>query len=77
LLRDNEKAEKQRGEKLEKNIQAIGVGLAAGGIAASSGPDKLLTTPHPFIFSFILSILIAYLAWKITKWALGRERSQR
>ncbi|WP_449420190.1 hypothetical protein [Phormidium nigroviride] len=80
LLRNNEKADNERGEKLEKSIQAIGVGLAAGGIAASSGPEKLLTTlqnhhipvPHPFIFSFSLSIAIAALAWCITRWLLGK-----
>lgn len=80
LLRDREKADNERGEKLEKSIQAIGVGLAAGGIAASSGPEKLLTTlqnyhipvPHPFIFSFSLSIAIAALAWCITRWLLGK-----
>ena len=67
----SELAEKNRGDRLESTIQAIGVGLAAGGIAASSGTDKLFETLqqnhvpaplilwHPFVFSFVLSCAIA------------------
>jgi len=61
----SELAQKNRDDRLESTIQAIGVGLAAGGIAASSGTDKLFETLqqnhvpaplilwHPFVFSFV------------------------
>ncbi len=67
----SELAQKNRDDRLESTIQAIGVGLAAGGIAASSGTDKLFETLrqnhvpaplilwHPFVFSFVLSCAIA------------------
>jgi hypothetical protein len=41
-LRESEQAEKKRSDRLERKIGAIGVGLAAGGIAASSGTDQTL-----------------------------------
>ncbi|PSB46801.1 hypothetical protein C7B67_19765 [filamentous cyanobacterium Phorm 6] len=78
-LRKSEIGEKDRDDRLESKIQAIGVGLAAGGIAASSGTDKLFETVqnhqipvvmhlHPFAFSFLLSCAIALGAASITWW---------
>ena len=81
-LRKSEKGEKDRDDRLESTVQAIGVGLAAGGIAASSGTDELFKTVqnhhipivmhlHPFAFSFVLSCAIALFAagitWCVTK----------
>ncbi len=43
-LRNSEDKEKDRDDRLESTVQAIGVGLAAGGIAASSGTDQVLQT---------------------------------
>jgi hypothetical protein len=78
-LRNSEEEEKDRDDRLESTVQAIGVGLAAGGIAASSGTDKLFETIqnhhvpvvmhlHPFAFSFLLSCAIALFAAGITWW---------
>ncbi|MEG3863023.1 hypothetical protein QT974_28460, partial [Microcoleus sp. herbarium12] len=78
-LRNSEDKEKYRDDRLESTVQAIGVGLAAGGIAASSGTDKLFETVqnhhipvvvhlHPFAFSFLLSCAIALFAAGITWW---------
>ncbi|MEG4228994.1 hypothetical protein QUA35_23125 [Microcoleus sp. N9_B2] len=78
-LRNSEDKEKYRDDRLESTVQAIGVGLAAGGIAASSGTDKLFETVqnhqipilmqwHPFVFSFALSFAIALFAAGITWW---------
>jgi len=75
-LRDSEQAEKKRSDRLERKIGAIGVGLAAGAIAASSGTDKLFETVkghqipvlielHPFAFSFFLSCAIGIIAGAI------------
>ena len=76
----SELAQKNRGDRLESTIQAIGVGLAAGGIAASSGTDKLFETLqqnhvppplilwHPFVFSFVLSCAIALGSAAIVWW---------
>ncbi|MEG4804784.1 hypothetical protein QUB63_29370 [Microcoleus sp. ARI1-B5] len=71
--------EQAKNDRLESKIQAIGVGLAAGGIAASSGTDKVFQTVqdykipvlmhlHPFAFSFLLSCAIALGAAGITWW---------
>ncbi len=78
-LRNSEIGEKNRDDRLESKVQAIGVGLAAGGIAASSGTDKVFQTVqnhqipilmqwHPFLFSFALSFAIALFAAGITWW---------
>jgi hypothetical protein len=78
-LRNSEIAGKNRDDRLESKVQAIGVGLAAGGIAASSGTDKVFQTVqnhqipvlmqwHPFAFSFLLSCAIALFAAGITWW---------
>ncbi|MBD1828945.1 hypothetical protein NDI47_07035 [Microcoleus vaginatus GB1-A2] len=85
-LRKSEQAEKKRDARLESTIQAIGVGLATGGIAASSGTDKLFetlknhpaTAPvtavlHPFIFSFFLSCAIGIFAGAIV-WCWTRRK---
>ena len=85
-LRKSELAEKNRGDRLESTIQAIGVGLAAGGIAASSGTDKVFETVqnykipvlmqwHPFLFSFALSFAIALFAAGITWWLTKPKNS--
>ena len=85
-LRKSELAEKNRGDRLESTIQAIGVGLAAGGIAASSGTDKVFETVqnykipvlmqwHPFLFSFALSFAIALFAAGITWWRTKPKNS--
>ncbi|WP_377480989.1 MAG: hypothetical protein P2A85_13760 [Microcoleus anatoxicus] len=78
-LRNSEDKEKDRDDRLQSTVQAIGVGLAAGGIAASSGTDKVFETVqnykipilmqlHPFLFSFALSFAIALFAASITWW---------
>jgi hypothetical protein len=85
-LRKSEEKEKYRDDRLESTVQAIGVGLAAGGIAASSGTDKVLQTIqnhqipvlmqwHPFIFSFALSFAIALIAAGITWWRTKPKNS--
>ncbi|MEG3974494.1 hypothetical protein QT970_07705, partial [Microcoleus sp. herbarium8] len=85
-LRKSELGEKNRDDRLESTVQAIGVGLAAGGIAASSGTDKLFDTVqnhqipilmqlHPFVFSFALSFAIALFAASITWWRTKPKNS--
>ncbi|MCC3574795.1 MAG: hypothetical protein JGK30_23955 [Microcoleus sp. PH2017_40_RAT_O_B] len=84
-LRNSEDKEKYRDDRLQSTVQAIGVGLAAGGIAASSGTDKLFETVqnhhipvvmhlHPFAFSFLLSCAIALVATSIT-WCLTKPKN--
>ena len=85
-LRNSEEKEKYRDDRLQSTVQAIGVGLAAGGIAASSGTDKVFQTVqdhqipilmqwHPFLFSFALSFAIALFAAGITWWRTKPKNS--
>ena len=85
-LRNSEDKEKNRDDRLQSTVQAIGVGLAAGGIAASSGTDKVFQTVqnhqipvlmqwHPFAFSFLLSCAIALFAAGITWWRTKPKNS--
>ena len=85
-LRKSEDKEKYRDDRLQSTVQAIGVGLAAGGIAASSGTDKVFQTVqnykipllmqlHPFVFSFLLSCAIALFAASITWWRTKPKNS--
>ncbi len=85
-LRKSEIGEKNRDDRLESTVQSIGVGLAAGGIAASSGTDKVFQTVqnykipvlmqlHPFAFSFLLSCAIALFAAGITWWRTKPKNS--
>ncbi|WP_293127426.1 hypothetical protein [Microcoleus sp. bin38.metabat.b11b12b14.051] len=87
-LRKSELGEKDRDDRLESTVQAIGVGLAAGGIAASSGTDKLFETVqnhhvpivmhlHPFAFSFFLSCAIAAIAASITWWRTKPKKNDQ
>ena len=88
-LRNSEQQEKNRDDHLESTIQAIGVGLATGGIAAGSGTDKLFDTLksnpanapvtsvlHPFLFSFLLSCAIGIFAGAIV-WCWTRRRRKK
>lgn len=75
----------QANKDLQNEIQAIGVGIAAGTIVASS--SELMVVPwkanlsaerdsyfHPFLLSILLSTFVAVSAWWITKqW---QQRSQ-
>ncbi|WP_199246553.1 hypothetical protein [[Phormidium] sp. ETS-05] len=67
----------QAGEEkeLEKEIEALGVGIAVGAIVASSSglitdPWRWPTAsdrswyPHPFLGSIVLSLLVAWLSWR-------------
>ncbi|NJL68637.1 MAG: hypothetical protein HC849_23120 [Oscillatoriales cyanobacterium RU_3_3] len=76
---ETEQAEIDR--RLERTIQIVGTGLAAGGIVVSSNPYSLiekkltfqltgnLNTVHPFIFSILISLCAALLAGFLT-WLL-------
>ncbi|NEO99023.1 MAG: hypothetical protein F6K58_10155 [Symploca sp. SIO2E9] len=73
--------ERQRQEtekKIQNDIEAIGVGIAAGAFVASSsglitqkwslpGSPKSSPYPHPFLISLILSSLVAIIAWGIIR----------
>jgi len=70
-----ERKSQEKEKNLEKEIQALGVGIAVGAIVASS--SGLITQqwrwptasdrswyPHPFLGSIILSLLVAWLSWR-------------
>lgn len=68
----------QAEKKLQQEIEAIGVGIAAGAFVASSSglmtqpwelPNSPKSTgyPHPFLISLFLSSIIALIAWRLMK----------
>ena len=76
----------QRNEALEDQIQAVGVGIAAGAIVASTSGlitqpwslpsrDRPLLPPHPFILALIASVVCACGAWWIAQKVIKRRRS--
>lgn len=65
-------------KKIQNDIEAIGIGIAAGAFVASSsglitekwslpGSPKSSSYPHPFLISLFLSSLIAIIAWGIMR----------
>lgn len=93
--RDRQEIEKQRQEEaakgneaLQDQIQAVGVGIAAGAIVASTSglitqswtlpsSDRPLLPPHPFILALIASVACSWGAWWIAKKAIQKRRSGR
>lgn len=72
-------------QELQDHIQAIGVGIAAGAIVASTSglitqPWQLPTTerlwlpPHPFILAFLASVVCSLAAWKGAKCLIASQR---
>jgi hypothetical protein len=91
---DQAKAEQERQEKanqdLQDQIQAVGVGIAAGAIVASTSAlifkQEPMTfpwqkyhgdRPHPFIFALLLSFAFAGIAWWAAKRLIGWSRNRR
>ncbi|MDB9312706.1 hypothetical protein PN462_06305 [Spirulina sp. CS-785/01] len=70
----------KQNQKLQDHIQAIGVGVAAGAIVASSSAlifKKPMSWPspkhnhlHPFTIAVLLSAACAIVFWAIAKWVL-------
>jgi hypothetical protein len=82
--RDRELIEVEKA--LEDQIQAVGVGIAAGAIVASTSglmtqrwtlpsSDRPLLPPHPFILALIASVGCAWGAWWLAKKAIQKRRS--
>ena len=89
---DKAKAEQEKQEqanqKLQDQIQAVGVGIAAGAIVASTSGlatepwqlpsrDRPWLPPHPFVIAFFASVICSAGAWWITKQLIQNGRSQR
>ncbi|WP_375341528.1 hypothetical protein [Planktothricoides raciborskii] len=79
--------QKELNEDLQDQIEAVGVGIAAGAIMASSSGlitqpwgfpsrDRLLLPPHPFIIALAISSLFSVGAWWLTKKKIERKRNQ-
>ncbi|MDB9519097.1 hypothetical protein PN466_19310 [Roseofilum reptotaenium CS-1145] len=74
----------QQNQALQDHIQAIGVGIGAGAIAASSSTlifeqQRMTfpilsknpgTSPHPFVIAVLLSFTFAVGFWALAKWVL-------
>ncbi len=85
-LHSKEEAEKQRTEKLQNTIQALGAGVGVAGIMASSyqfikepwqWPPSLSLPPHPFVGSVGLSFVFGFLTWRITKTLLNKATEKQ
>jgi len=83
----NREQEEKENQELQDQIQAVGVGIAAGAIMASSSGlitqpwsfpsrDRLLLPPHPFIIALAISSLFSVGAWWLTKKKIERKRNQ-
>jgi CBS domain containing-hemolysin-like protein len=82
-----QEGQKKLNEDLQDQIQAVGVGIAAGAIMASSSGlithpwgfpsrDRLLLPPHPFIIALAISSLFSVGAWWLTKKKIERKRNR-
>jgi hypothetical protein len=88
LEKQQQKAEAERNEALEDQIQAVGVGIAAGAIVASTAGlmtqpwtlpsrDRPLPPPHPFILALVASVVCACGAWWLMHEVIKRRRSAK
>ena len=80
----SDRARLEAEENLQDSLQAVGVGIAAGAIVASTSglitqPWKLPNRdlpPHPFIIALVFSALCSFGAWWITKKLIKKGRSR-
>ena len=88
LEKQQQKEEEERNEALEDQIKAVGVGIAAGAIIASTSglitqrwtlpsSDRPLLPPHPFILALIASVVCSWGAWWLAKKAIEKRRSEK
>jgi hypothetical protein len=79
--------EQDANQDLQDHIQAIGVGIAAGAIMASTSGlitqpwslpsrDRPLLPPHPFVIGFFASCLCSVGAWWIAKEVINQRRKK-
>jgi hypothetical protein len=83
--------EQDANQKLQNHIQAIGVGIAAGAIMASSSglitqpwyfPNgkkiefSAIALPHPFVIGFFASCLCSVGSWWIAKEVINKRRKK-
>ena len=81
--------QKENNQKLQDQIHAVGVGIAAGAIVASTSAlifQEPMTFPgqqnrgeklHPFTIAVLLSIGFAFLAWLVAKGLIWWGRNRR
>lgn len=76
----------ERDRSLERQIQAVGVGIAAGAIVASTSGlitepwqlpnrDRFLLPPHPFIIALVGSFFCSWGAWWVADKLMKKGRS--
>jgi hypothetical protein len=76
----------ERDRSLERQIQAVGVGIAAGAIVASTSGlitepwqlpnrDRFLLPPHPFIIALVGSFFCSWGAWWVADKLIKKGRS--
>lgn len=87
--KERDKRHEKDNQDLQDQIQAVGVGIAAGAIVASVAAlafQEPMTFPwqeqrgeklHPFTIAFLLSFAFAGLAWWGAKWLIGWGRKRR
>ncbi|MFB2836252.1 hypothetical protein [Floridanema evergladense] len=82
-----QKQQEKANQDLQDLIQAVGVGIAAGAIVASTsglitqpwsfpGRDRIFLPPHPFVIALVASVLCSVGAFWLAKQAIKRKRKR-
>jgi hypothetical protein len=77
--------QQEANQDLQDHIQAVGVGIAAGAILASTSglmmetwtlpkPNQGRQPLHPFLLALAVSAFCSWGAWKLMKWRISIQR---
>ncbi|MFP4009446.1 MAG: hypothetical protein ACLFV6_15805 [Spirulinaceae cyanobacterium] len=87
LEKERDRARLEAEENLQDSLQAVGVGIAAGAIVASTSGlitqpwefpnrDRILLPPHPFLIALVGSVLCSVGGWWVATKIIEKRRSR-